>query len=214
MFENGAKKVVAAYSEISETELPFFFVQGKMVEPKALFDWIRHLYFRGDSRGFVVGPVGERPLHVCFLRAYTLTTSGQDLKIREGMLRGIQSFIENQNPEEVRMPYGKDYCAAVGSVIRAGLPSEIDTLWQGSLPPHYDYLKKWTKSTYYMSKLEQHREIEHDSRKLVSAGLYEGETVLYFAIMGMDVRIVEWLLARGLKYARFHSCKIQKYFSK
>ena len=186
----------------SEDKFPCFFVQGKIVESKTLFHWMRHLYFRpgGGSRGYVVGPEGERPLHVFFLRAYALTASGKDLQIRNGMLKGIKSYIEKQNPEEVSISYGKDYCAAVGSIV-ADSPSNIETLWEGSFPPLYNYLKNWAKSTYYNSQLKQHREIEHDSRMLVSAGLYEGETVLYFAIMGMDVCTVDWLLGRGLKYA-------------
>jgi hypothetical protein len=185
------------------TEPPLFFVQGKIVECRTIFDWIRCLYCGGESRGFLVGPVGERPLHVCFLRAYALTAPGTDLQIRAGILKGVRSYVEKHNPDEAHVPYRKDYCAAVGSfALRAESASERDTdaLWQGSQhPPHYNYLKTWARSTYYRSSRDEYREIEHDSRMLVSAGLYEGETVLFFAITGMDVGTVDWLLDLGLK---------------
>jgi hypothetical protein len=190
----------------SAAEPTLFFVQGKILESKTILDWIRRLYFGSEARGLVVGPVGERPLHVCFLRAYALQAAGTDLRIRAGMLKGVRSYLEKHNPDEVHVPYGKDYCAAVGSfALRAdgasdAADADADALWQGPQhPPHYSYLRAWARSTYYPSRHEAHREIEHDSRMLVTAGLYEGETVLFFAITGMDVATVDWLLDRGLR---------------
>eukprot|EP00291_Cryptomonas_curvata_P024454 CAMPEP_0172156042 /NCGR_PEP_ID=MMETSP1050-20130122/2967_1 /TAXON_ID=233186 /ORGANISM="Cryptomonas curvata, Strain CCAP979/52" /LENGTH=1139 /DNA_ID=CAMNT_0012825019 /DNA_START=308 /DNA_END=3727 /DNA_ORIENTATION=+ len=198
-----------------ETGLHLFFVHSRIVDPKHVLNWMKHIYGppsspgeNGDTgrhpRPKIVGPVGERPLHVCFLRANEFKSkSVEDQSIRRGILSGAKKYIEKDRWEEVTVPYGKDYCAAVGSIILLAkknlqpcLVDRIDS-WNTLLPPYYQFLVDWVKETYVCTTPPD--EVSHDSEKLVSTGLYEGETVLYFSIASKDLETVRWLLDHNVK---------------
>jgi hypothetical protein len=189
-----------------------FFVEGEIIESEQILNWLREIYFQGTGHGEphgnyhrLVGPVGERPLHVCFLRANEFKST-EDRSIRQGILKGAKKYILDRNMAEVSVPYGKDYCAAMGKLILDGMismqPIEFKTIQSHPLkrPPHYSFLREWVQQTYRRGP-EKDEEV-YDSKKLVSTGLYEGETVLYFSITSKDLQIVRWLLANGVKYVK------------
>ena len=71
----------------------------------------------------VLGPVGERPLHVCSLSAYrfpNIDFHSQGNYVQEGIIEGMKKFIESEKGpgwNEARVPYGKGYVALVGAYI-------------------------------------------------------------------------------------------------
>jgi hypothetical protein len=157
----------------------------------------------------VVGPLGERPLHVCALSKYrfgAVDFEGQGNYFAEGIEKGIQAYINGVMVtkhawKEVTRPYGKDYCAAVGDFIRRndeknkeGGKLKDEDPWTKLIPnpPFWVELKRW-----YSKHFEQ-RILFNISKKysemLVTRGLYEGETILLPFIAEHDERMVGWLL--------------------
>jgi hypothetical protein len=156
----------------------------------------------------VVGPLGERPLHVCALSKYrfgAVDFEGQGNYFAEGLDLGIQAYINGvivtkHAWKEVTRPYGKDYCAAVGDFIRrndeknkeGGEIKDEDPFTKDNDPPFWVELKRW-----YSKHFEQ-RTVFNISKKysemLVTRGLYEGETILLPFIAEHDERMVGWLL--------------------
>jgi hypothetical protein len=156
----------------------------------------------------VVGPLGERPLHVCALSKYrfgAVDFEGQGNYFAEGIEKGIQAYINGVMVtkhawKEVTRPYGKDYCAAVGDFIRrndeknkeGGKLKDEDPWTKDPNPPFWVELKRW-----YSKHFEQ-RILFNISKKysemLVTRGLYEGETILLPFIAEHDERMVGWLL--------------------
>ena len=82
--------------------------------------WYPILYrnqFHGGIK--LVGPVGERPIHVCCLsvnRYAHVVPKDEKNFMQEGILEGIQEYLDNSF-DEAWAQYGKDYCAAVGNFI-------------------------------------------------------------------------------------------------
>ncbi len=179
-----------------EDGIDTFFVHGKIVDSNELRSCLPEIYHHHrDHTPKLVGPVGERPLHVCFLRANEFN-SEQETSIRQGILNGAEKYIR-ENGEEAAVPYGKDFCAAVGSMILAEM--DLKKKQNPALAnhiPHYKYLVNWVKQTYYRGQID---DVLYDSKKLVSAGLYEGETILYFSITSKDLETVKQLLKHGVK---------------
>ena len=87
-----------------------------------------------DSRIKVVGPVGERPLHVCALSIHRfgdIAFGGGEDCFKKGVMYGMIKYIEQRSAEErlqaglvtsriweeVQTPYSKDYCAALGAFL-------------------------------------------------------------------------------------------------
>jgi hypothetical protein len=182
-----------------------FFVQDQFVGSTKLLDWMKEIYFQDDVSQpcRIVGPVGERPLHVCFLRANEFQLKSEK-DIRNGILAGARKYIDSKGSEAVT-PYGKDYCAAVGNRVVFQKKKKIKSLWTNSSalsPPFYKFLSDWANQTFCPAKEDCdsfYRERAYDSEKLVTTGLYEGETVLYFSITSKDLESVEWLLKLGGK---------------
>ncbi len=210
-----------------EAEPHQFFVHGRLVDSNRLLSWMEEICqanarvavsgndpsshpTTGGNGGTwsqprlrIFGPVGERPLHVCFLRANEFKSkSAEDKSIRQGILNGAKKFIDtDQNTvQEARVPYGKDYCAAVGSRIlldkTRNQPGRGRVDWEYP-PPYFVFLVDWVNKTYFCR--EPKDELSYDSEKLVSTGLYEGETVLYFSIASKDLETVKWLLDHDVK---------------
>jgi hypothetical protein len=244
-----AEFVMAVVDTSQQTDMKYkpsgkqkFFVERNLGKPEVnsanLLSWIKEIYFPPDGgdvqserifspvrkrqtpRPRIFGPVGERPLHVCFLRANEFKLeSEEDRDIRRGILEGAKSFIMSCNPLEVTVPHGKDYCAAVGSIVLKDMIRNPDSTvgkpdskkQQPSLAvsekikscPYFKRISDWAKQIYRPPKKgknkEFHRTISVDSEKLVSTGLYEGETVLYFSIASRDLESTEWLLEHGCK---------------
>jgi hypothetical protein len=193
-------------------------VPGKGAIHRAeILDWMRSIYGPNKMHGNIVGPVGERPVHVCFLFANMFALNDN---IRKGILSAVQSFvnsaisptIELGSPykmvipykqdycaAELKIPYGRDYCAAIGAAIIRGI--KIDPEKQS--PPFFQFLRKWvqdhTSKNFDIRSFEIRNTDDEDSVTLVTAGLYQGETALHFPITSKDVATVKWLLEAGLR---------------
>jgi hypothetical protein len=180
-----------------------FFVHEQTVGSTKLLDWMKEIYFQDDVSQpcRIVGPVGERPLHVCFLRANEFQLKSEK-DIRNGILAGAKKYIDSKG-SEAAAPYGKDYCAAVGNrVVFQKKKNSLGTDSSALSPPYYRFLSGWANQTFCPAKDDSdsfYRERAYDSEKLVTTGLYEGETVLYFSITSRDLESVEWLLKLGGK---------------
>jgi hypothetical protein len=97
----------------------------------------------------LVGPLGERPLHICMFRADDWEevdkADGFGTGVKRGILDAVKAFIERGSlPQEIMVPYGKDYCAAVGSLLRrrsqghgsaswSEIPDSMLVMWSGEL---------------------------------------------------------------------------------
>jgi hypothetical protein len=152
----------------------------------------------------VVGPLGERPLHVCALSRHrfgAIDFEGQGNYFAEGIEKGIQAYIKGvmvtkDTWKEVTRPYGKDYCAAVGDFIRR---KDAENKEWGDFsklkdpnPPFWVELKRW-----YSKHFEQRLVFNISktySEMLVTRGLYEGETILLPFIAEHNEHMVGWLL--------------------
>jgi hypothetical protein len=83
----------------------------------------------------LVGPLGERPLHICMFRADDWEeVDGEDgygSGVKQGILDAVKAFIERGRfPQEIVVPYGKDYCAAVGSLLRSRSRCQGPASWK------------------------------------------------------------------------------------
>jgi hypothetical protein len=191
-------------------------VGGTVIKGKDVVRWFRRLY--SDKK--IVGPVGERPLHTCLLRAKQFLE--KDEAMYTGMVEGAKRFIkllpQFSTVDEINVGFGKDYCAAVGSYIyneqneafKAGhehlLPPEWDT--QIATPPYWKTFLLWT-STHTELKpcttLDQGlkamvaAEANYDSKLSISNGIYEGEAAIFFMIASKNVDMVQWLLENGAR---------------
>ena len=189
-----------------------YFVQGTrsgLIQGHEVVQWIDKIYFQNRRYRKIVGPVGERPIHVCFLFANMFSIHD---KIRKGILDAVKSFVHFSACQvsqlkvpcsiipqgycfaELKVPYGKDYCAALGTIICSNGLSQM----RENTPPFSRLLEKWVRDHNAKTHIEGESESALDSRVLVTAGLYEGETVLHFPITSKDLDTVNWLLDNGL----------------
>jgi hypothetical protein len=152
--------------------------------------WMRSLY-----PDHLVGPLGERPLHVCALTAarYRLggDAEGYGVQISEGIVQGIQSFHESeplgrQNESELRVAYGKDYVAAAVSLI--------DTKNESMGFPFMDDLKDWWRAKHHPDCLGMNSVKSESERSVDTLGLFEGETLFFPFIASGDEEAVRWLI--------------------
>ena len=184
--------------EKSAAELPLSF---KGVERH----WFINLYRKtGEqpSKRFIVGPLGERPLHVCALSKYrfgAVDFEGQGNYFAEGVERGIKKYvtllIEKGAWDEVTMPFGKDYCAAVGDFIkRENKEWKEFSKVESPAPPFWADLHKWYKS--HLKPRAVFTISKQYSEMLVTRGLFEEETILFPFIAENDVHMVSWLLGK------------------
>ena len=201
------KMLCALYKTIHDEEL----------EPQNSFksvekEWFITLYSApqavSQQKEFkVVGPLGERPLHVAALskdRFGAIDFEREGNYFAKGVQKGIKTFIQ-KFPEvvtwkDVTMPYGKDYCAAVGNFMNSK-ENMLNLNWKAFSrngasfkinvgdPPFWGDLKDW-----YHNHLKSSNTSEGYSNMLVTRGLYEGETILYPSIAENDAGMVYWLL--------------------
>ena len=190
-------------------------------ESKEIHGLLRELYFEnlgesgepcrsrlvgpvGNGAIRLVGPVGERPIHVCFLRAGHFPAIDG---FKEGVLDGIREFAElecvgaDPLPKgEIDAPFGKDYCAAVISLVRSprflsGLQAETGAdagAWMTSLP-FFLALQAWAGRPQTRRGVECAGGVD-DAEMLEACGLYEGETPLVMSIANRSPGMVRWLL--------------------
>ena len=148
------------------------------------------LYSEDDKNFELLGPVGERPIHVCALLAarYRGELGGKERFIAEGIVQGMQEFIAEDNPagdrkSELYKAYGKDYCAAVVDCIKRGKKDDSEV----SIP-FFRVLKEWR------SHLNRSQANDRHTQNILENGLYEGETVLFPFIASRDEGAVKWIL--------------------
>ena len=181
-------------------------------ESKGINRLLRELYFenpgKSDEPCRLVGPVGERPIHVCFLRAGHFPAIDG---FKEGVLDGIREFAElaGADPllkDEIDAPFGKDYCAAVISLVRriqSGLQAETGDpdrhesdadagAWITS-PPFWPALRAWAGRPRTRCGVQCAGGVD-DAEILEACGLYEGETPLFMSIADKSPGMVRWLL--------------------
>ena len=71
-------------------------VPAPTLVPQTILELFAELYFGpGETRGggWLVGPVGARPLHVCLLRAGALD---KDSEMRTGLINGVKYVCEEE----------------------------------------------------------------------------------------------------------------------
>ena len=181
-------------------------------ESKGINRLLRELYFenpgKSDEPCRLVGPVGERPIHVCFLRAGHFPAIDG---FKEGVLDGIREFAELAGADpllkhEIDAPFGKDYCAAVISLVRriqSGLQAETGDpdrhesdadagAWITS-PPFWPALRAWAGRPRTRCGVQCAGGVD-DAEILEACGLYEGETPLFMSIADKSPGMVRWLL--------------------
>ena len=181
-------------------------------ESKGINRLLRELYFenpgKSDEPCRLVGPVGERPIHVCFLRAGHFPAIAG---FKEGVLDGIREFAELAGADpllkhEIDAPFGKDYCAAVISLVRriqSGLQAETGDpdrhesdadagAWITS-PPFWPALRAWAGRPRTRCGVQCAGGVD-DAEILEACGLYEGETPLFMSIADKSPGMVRWLL--------------------
>jgi hypothetical protein len=136
--------------------------------------------------------------------------------LSEGILDGMMAYIRTEpGAKESFVPYGRDYCAAVGKFL---LQNE-DHSWrerrpkndsEERFPPFWKHLCAWKRAHLVGRKpLRQcypsdtpHRFAE----TLVSTGIYEGETILFFLIAGKAECAIHELLKAGPCSCRCSPC--------
>jgi hypothetical protein len=173
--------------------------------------WYAALYVAADPSTAdqirIVGPVGERPLHVCALSASRF--EHLDVKmfgnyLSEGILQGMMDYINGAGVKgwnEATSQYGKDYCAAVGGFLLEhegydGVLADNEQAIQ-SLPFWFP-ICRWKKahlrsrSPWCCWGDAPHPTAHH----LVSTGVYEGETILFPLIAGKNEDIIQQLFAK------------------
>jgi hypothetical protein len=208
------------YSKLHEEETKLYGGETKIKGSEAIVaekyyyqNWMRLLY----PDGHLVGPLGERPLHVCALMAARFRLGCSDaedygVRIAEGIVQGIKSFHDNGNlrqQSELHAAYGKDYVAAVGHLLKLraqqyqGMKDEI---WTMGLPFVNDQ-KEWRiaknlptgSAEETRSKQGDHRRGGPENREkhidcMLTKGLYEGETLFFPFIASGDDEAVDWLV--------------------
>ena len=112
--------------------------------------------------------------------------------VHDGILAGIKSFIEKNldlGLKEIKVGYGKDYCAAVGACVKEYEGTFLGEAGVGELPPYWDELNRW----YVRHSVDRPEAAE--LRELATVGIYEGETVVFPVIAAGDLRTLRWLLS-------------------
>jgi hypothetical protein len=110
-------------------------------EQEGSFEPVQELIKKLYSDKKLVGPVGERPIHVCALAAAKYQDLDQDMT--EGILDGIRLYIDKE--KKLYCPYGKDYCGAVGQDREKGVGDKMheEKGFGDQKPPFYDKISSW-----------------------------------------------------------------------
>ena len=144
-----------------------------------------------------VGPLGERPLHICALHAARLRggKGDSDRNIAAGIVRGMINFLK-RNKDELFVPYGKHYTAALGCCIArmAAKKKEADQSFPVQKLPFFDLVRRWHDKRVHSCAHEGHKPSFH-VWSTVCCGSYEGESLLFFFIASKDEEAIKLLLS-------------------
>jgi hypothetical protein len=182
--------------------------------------WIKTLY--SDSKGniYIVGPVGERPIHCCVFaiarhraRQGEASQCNEEKYISDGILDGIKEYEKEEseknenesNTSRLYEEYGKDYCAAVGCFLwdktrepgknlpdLKGLRPSTD-LDSESAPVEVEDL--WHFLPYIRQVIMWLRNHEKGNRYHTRLGMYEGETPHFALIACYHEEAVNWFIS-------------------
>ncbi len=187
---------------------------AKQDEPEPKAWWIRtfaELYPNKCKEifpnGSLVGPVGERPLHVCGLLAarYRGDAENQGHLIAEGIFEGMKEFLKHDGERwihEARFSYGRDYCAAVGHYIYKStnkVESKTNDRYDPWTLPQYKYILGWYEQRSVGKGSQNWQKHQHHIKAIVRKGLYQGETLLFPFIASSYDSAVKWLLEQFSK---------------
>jgi hypothetical protein len=178
--------------------------------------WIKNLYSDEAGKIYIVGPMGERPIHCCVFaiakhRARQEEASQRDEKekyIADGILDGIKEYEKNENQgntSRLYEEYGKDYCAAVGCFLwdnsrETGkpLPDLKGLLPSSDLdyePASVKVEDLWQFLPYIRQVIMWLRNHEKGNRDTTSLGMYEGETPHFALIACCHEDAVNWFIS-------------------
>ena len=149
----------------------------KQPEP-AIEGLIIKLYGKKIGHGetlYIVGPMGERPIHVCGFAIAKYRGSGQN-HIAEGILEGIQSYVKLSAANESVLfeKYGKDFCAAVASQIHSVGTDQCDEV------PYFHHIRMWCE--------------RHGKMATKDLGIFEDETIHFALIACGHQKAVKWFV--------------------
>lgn len=180
--------------------------------------WFKALIGESSGKSFLVGPVGERPLHVCSLSAYRFPDvdfRGHGNYVKDGIIAGMQRYVRTMGWSQVNIPYGKDYIALVGSYLQSlRIKSKADLIQQFGkdgwprakempAPPFWSILVKWYfKNNFHQVRLCPLPTVLKASMEMKNStllGLYEGETVVFPMIAAGDAESLAWVLKEEKK---------------
>jgi hypothetical protein len=167
----------------------------------------------------VVGPVGERPLHVCAQAIHRfghVDFEGMGNYVTIGIVEGILAFVQPRPvsageisedtvayfQKEATAQYSKDYFASVSQYLRNEEKEVVE--WckrEHILPPYCNQISQWNNA-----HMQGHKFMiapQQFSTMLVSRGMFEGETILFPLIAGKHISAMNTLLKfeeRPLKF--------------
>jgi hypothetical protein len=226
--ENVKQLLIDLYSELEKEEEKE--EENAPAEPASEFKkLVRELYSEIDQKKTrLVGPVGERPIHVCAILAarYRIEVENHGISISEGIIQGMKMFLEDkENQRFTAEEFGKDYCAAVCNLLRVKAVRFPDHDINLKLPL-FNYLKHWYSyrvstpikvvqngvstgaSTSNIQADKASEPLDHPGdyggeddhvEAIVLRGLYEGETIIYPFVASNDERALRWLLNLKLR---------------
>ena len=162
-------------------------------------------YMAVDDKILLIGPVGERPIHVCALLAarYRLEDEGKKAYIADGIVEAIQDYLTSHR-SELHVPYGKDYVAFVTNMLETKETHGNDYVAfvtnillnknpPRSIPaPFLGEIGKWYKTR--QNKHSNSDKANRHQKAILNNGLYEGETIIYPFIASNDVAAVKWIV--------------------
>ncbi len=165
----------------------------------------------------LLGPLGERPLLVCFSRAHDF-----EKDVRDGVLSASMDFVCEWSSagyngrDELNRAYGKDYIAAIARLAWSEVAGSGHHPALARLP-FWDTVRDAVRSAHKLWKKLEALERDDDSagaylagrlrddvERNATRGLREGETPLCAAIARGDraVETVRWMLSHGARCAR------------
>ena len=100
-------------------------------------NWFCAIYSDESGHIKVLGPIGERPLHVCAIsvnRFEDAQFEGAGNYMKDGIIRGIKKILQRSEAAKNWMHslYGKDYCAAVGHFMHERLEGAARSVGTGT----------------------------------------------------------------------------------
>jgi hypothetical protein len=177
-------------------------IDSETKELQRMKDWIKKLYgLENKDSVYVVGPMGERPIHVCGF-AIAKYRGMKQIHIADGILDGMMNFVKKTElckSSALCEPYGKDYCAAVGCQLRKTFREKklknfaefgFASLTDGNnldfkALPYVKQIFKWLK--------------RHFDTKNTDFGMYEDETVHFAFVACGETRAVKWSIEEDKK---------------